>query len=86
MTFTMALFFTNIFSPKLISTIVHPLVVVYLLLFKIGKHKSQTWMYIVCIVSIVDIWNYDFFAFFTIVAVVVFYAVKNGQKLAEQEA
>jgi hypothetical protein len=43
-------------------------------------------MYIVCIVSIVDIWNYDFFAFFTIVAVVVFYAVKNGQKLAEQEA
>lgn len=84
MAFTMSLFFTNIFSPKLISTIVHPFIVIYLLLVKIGKQKSQTWLYIVCIISIIDIWNYDFFAYFTILAVTIFYAVKNGQKLSEQ--
>jgi hypothetical protein len=82
MAFTMSLFFTNIFSPKLISTIVHPFIVIYLLLVKIGKQKSQTWLYIVCIISIIDIWNYDFFAYFTILAVTIFYAVKNGQKLS----
>lgn len=77
----MSLFFTNIFSPKLISTIVHPFIVIYLLLVKIGKQKSQTWLYIVCIISIIDIWNYDFFAYFTILAVTIFYAVKNGAKI-----
>lgn len=81
----MSLFFTNIFSPKLISTIVHPFIVLYLLITKIGKQKSQTWLYLVALVSIFDIWNYDFFAFTTILAVTVFYAVKNGQKLAEME-
>lgn len=81
----MSLFFTNIFSPKLISTIVHPFIVLYLLITKIGKQKSQTWLCLVALVSILDIWNYDFFAFTTILAVTVFYAVKNGQKLAEME-
>ena len=78
----MSVFFTNIFSPKLISTLVHPLIVGYLLLFKIGKHKSQSWLYIVCLISIIDIWNYDFFAYFTVLASTVFYAVKTAQKLA----
>ena len=36
-------------------------------------------------VSILDIWNYDFFAYFTILAVTVFYAVKNAQRLSELE-
>ncbi len=79
----MSLFFTNIFSPLLVSTFIHPFIVLYLLLIKIGKHKSQSWLYIVCLVSILDIWNYDFFAYFTVLACTVFYAVKTGQKLAE---
>ena len=81
----MSLFLTNIFSPKLISTFVHPFIVMYLLVRKIGKEKSQTWLYIVCLISIVDIWNYDFFAYFTVLAVTVFYAVKNAQRLSEVE-
>lgn len=81
----MSLFFTNIFSPKLISTFLHPIIVAYLLIRKIGKQKSQSWLYIVCLVSILDIWNYDFFGYFTILAVTVFYAVKSAQKLSELE-
>jgi hypothetical protein len=83
MAFTMSLFFTNIFSPKLISTFIHPFVVGYLLIFKIGRHKSQSWLFIVGLISILDIWNYDFFGYFTVMACTVFYAVKTAQKLSE---
>ena len=81
----MSLFFTNIFSPKLISTIIHPFIVLYLLVCKIGKHKSQNWLWIVTLVSIVDIWNYDFFAFATVNAVMVFYAVYVSEMVCFKE-
>jgi hypothetical protein len=82
MAITMSLFFTNIFSPKLISTVVHPFIIIYLLAVKIGRIKSQHWIYIVNLISILDIWNYDFFGYFTVLASTVFYAVKNAQKLS----
>lgn len=78
----MSLFFTGIFSPQLLSTFAHPIVVIYLLITKIGRVKPQNWLYIICLLSILDIWNYDFFGYFTILAVTVFYAVKNAQKLS----
>jgi hypothetical protein len=52
---------------------------------KIGKIKSQHWIYIACIVSIFDIWNYDFFGYFTVLASTIFYAVKNAQKMLEEK-
>jgi hypothetical protein len=82
MAVTMSFFFTNIFSPKLISAVVHPFVIIYLLVCKIGRSKSQYWIYIVCLVSIIDIWNYDFFGYLTVLASTAFYAVKNAQKLS----
>jgi hypothetical protein len=54
----------------------------YLLVVKIGRDKSQNWLYLISLVSVMDIWNYDFFAGFTVLAVTIFYALKNAQKLA----
>lgn len=78
----MSLFFTNIFSPKPISAVVHPFAIAFLLFKRVGKQKSQYWLYVVCLVSIFDIWNYDFFAYFTVLATTVFYAVKTAQKMS----
>ncbi len=82
LTLTMSLFFTNIFSPRPLSAILHPIAIGFLLTKRVGKQKSQHWLYIVCIVSIFDIWNYDFFAYFTVLSTTIFYAVKTAQKMS----
>ena len=78
----LSLYFTNIFTPKIMSAFLHPACLGVIIWKRLHNNPPNTWLHFIALISLVDIWNGDFFAYLTILASIVFYAVSDAQMLA----
>ena len=54
---TLGFYFTNIFTPGLVSTILHPIAILFVVCLKAEDRTIDKCLYITALVSLLDIWN-----------------------------